>query len=242
MASGIYKITCLSNGKSYIGSALNMKIRWRSHQNALIRQQHANSHLQRAWNKYGASAFDFSVVEQVEDPNHLLSAEQSWLDTTDNLFNICPVAGSSLGRIVLPETGRKISEALKGKPLSIETRRKMSESRKGRAAWNKGLSHTDETKRKMSLIRTGRVFTEETCRKIGEANHRRIVTDETKCKQTEAKLGNTYCQGRVLSEATKIKIGISNGIANRGKHRSEEQRRNYSIAASRRWAKLREAI
>jgi group I intron endonuclease len=168
VASGIYKILCLSDGKSYIGSAKNLSKRWWTHRRALNRKQHGNIHLQHAWDKYGASNFEFSVVEQVEDLNYLVITEQHWLDATDNLFNICPIAGSSLGRVA-----------------------------------------STETRQKMSLARQGKIHDEETCKKIGEANRRRLITDETKRKQAEAKLGNTYCQGRVLSESTKAKIRAS---------------------------------
>jgi group I intron endonuclease len=199
VASGIYKITCRSNGKSYIGSAINFTKRWWAHKHDLNAKQHVNIHLQRAWNKYGASNFEFSVIETIDDPDCLLIAEQRWLDTSDNLFNICLVAGSSLGRVA-----------------------------------------STETKHKMSIARQGKVFTEDTRKKIGEANRHRVISEKTREKQVNAKIGNTYCKGRSMSESTRSKIGAANSVANRGKTRSEEQRRNYSLAAYRRWEKRRE--
>jgi group I intron endonuclease len=164
VASGIYKILCLSDGKSYIGSAKNLSKRWWTHRRALNQKQHDNIHLQHAWNKYGASNFEFSVVEYVEDPNNLLIAEQRWLDTTNNLFNICLVAGSCVGRVVSPETKNKISRANTGRVLSPETRMKISEASKKRIRqgvykgknnpfW--GKVHSKETKFKMSQSKLG---------------------------------------------------------------------------------------
>jgi group I intron endonuclease len=199
VASGIYKIICRSNGKSYIGSAINFTKRWWAHKHDLNAKQHVNIHLQRAWNKYGASNFEFSVIETIDDPNCLLIAEQRWLDTSDNLFNICLVAGSSLGRVA-----------------------------------------SAETKHKMSIARQGKVFTEDTRKKIGEANRHRVISEKTREKQVNAKIGNTYCKGRTMSESTRSKIGAANSAANLGKTRSEEQRRNYSLAAYRRWENRRE--
>ena len=52
-------------------------------------------------------------------------------------------------------TKLKMSEAMKGRVLSIESRKKMSESLKGRAAWNKGKQLSEETRRKMSEAKKG---------------------------------------------------------------------------------------
>jgi hypothetical protein len=53
-----------------------------------------------------------------------------------------------LGKVNSEKTRKKISEALKGKPLSLETRKKLSESHKGK-------KFSDETKMRMSRARKG---------------------------------------------------------------------------------------
>jgi group I intron endonuclease len=96
--SGIYQIRCNTNGKIYIGSAVNMLARWAEHRSRLRRGAHVNKHLQQAWIRYGEENFEFTVVEYVRQP-FLLRAEQSWIDKTDCTnrdigFNIATVAGS----------------------------------------------------------------------------------------------------------------------------------------------------
>lgn len=97
-SSVVYQIRCKSNGKIYIGSAVNFAVRWRHHQKKLDQGSHKNRHLQQAWNKYGEENFEFAVLEYV-DPSDLLRAEQEWIDKTrctdrEIGFNIYPVAGS----------------------------------------------------------------------------------------------------------------------------------------------------
>jgi len=61
--SGVYQIINLVNGKCYIGSSVNIKKRWAEHIANLQRGTHHCQHLQRAWNKYGESNFDFEMIE-----------------------------------------------------------------------------------------------------------------------------------------------------------------------------------
>lgn len=83
--SGIYQIKCTSNGKIYIGSAVDMHDRCEHHRSSLRRGNHRNAHLQAAWDKYGEENFEFTVLELAE-PTNLLSVEQKWLDQTKS-FN-----------------------------------------------------------------------------------------------------------------------------------------------------------
>lgn len=100
--SGIYRITCIPTGKFYIGSAVNMRKRWRQHRKMLLDQTHFNRRLQNSWNKYGEAAFRCDEVERC-DPKDLISREQFHLDAADACrrglgLNINPTAGSSLGK------------------------------------------------------------------------------------------------------------------------------------------------
>jgi group I intron endonuclease len=95
---GVYQITCLANGKIYIGSAVNLRRRLEEHWHGLRGGYHHNRHLQSAWNKYGKSQFRFSVLE-LTGVDDVLRAEQIWIDKTGCAdrrigFNIFDVAGS----------------------------------------------------------------------------------------------------------------------------------------------------
>ncbi len=84
--SGIYAIICRVNGKKYYGSSYNCRGRKRTHWGELKHNRHRNIHLQRAWNKWGASAFDFVVVQRVPIAN-LLEVENQYLPFGDyNIF------------------------------------------------------------------------------------------------------------------------------------------------------------
>lgn len=109
-SSGIYQILCTSTNKVYIGSAINLQRRYKEHWKQLKGNRHTNNYLQNAWNKYGETAFQFDVIELVLF-SFLLEREQYWIDRTKSSdpqfgFNICPTAGSNLGR-TFPDSMRK---------------------------------------------------------------------------------------------------------------------------------------
>lgn len=150
-APGIYAITHIESGRRYVGSAVNIRKRWNRHKEALNMGKHTNLHLQRAWQKYGHAAFEFTVIEHCP-VEQLLGFEQSEINKQSE-FNILPTAGSRLGHEVTLETRAKLSAANKGKINH---------------AWL-GRKHTIESRAKMSTATRGRVFTEETRAKISAA-------------------------------------------------------------------------
>jgi group I intron endonuclease len=96
--SGVYQIRCIPTGKVYIGSAVDIGVRWGQHRRSLRRGDHPNAHLQQAWDKYGESQFEFSVLELATAAD-LLQTEQKWIDKTGCAnrevgFNVFDVAGS----------------------------------------------------------------------------------------------------------------------------------------------------
>lgn len=61
-SSGIYEIRNLTNGKRYIGSAVNFDKRWKAHIWKLNKGQHHAPHLQASWKKYGGGGFVFEPL------------------------------------------------------------------------------------------------------------------------------------------------------------------------------------
>lgn len=216
--SGIYKITNTVNGKVYVGSAVNIKRRWRDHKIKLSALKHENSQLQRSWVRHGEGAFDFSVIEVVDDKSDLLTREQAWIDSIcsdkKKTYNMCPVAGNCLGRKFSDETKRKLSASLKGKARAPEAVQKAKES-------NAGFKHSDETRARLSMIAKSR--TPEHLAKIALAAKGHKASDATKLQMSESR------RGRKVSDSARANISAGKKGLKRAPF-SEEWRRNISLS------------
>jgi group I intron endonuclease len=76
---GVYRIVNTANGDAYYGSSKDVDKRLIRHRNELQNNKHHNSHLQRAWDKYGNENFTFELVEECTF-DLLLQTEQHYLD------------------------------------------------------------------------------------------------------------------------------------------------------------------
>ena len=66
---GIYAIVCRRTNAAYYGSTtINFHSRWGQHIAKLERGTHENPRLQQDWNTYGAEAFEFLIVEAMDEP------------------------------------------------------------------------------------------------------------------------------------------------------------------------------
>jgi len=211
--SGIYKISSIRYPKKiYIGSAVNIKNRWRGHMSFLRSNKHANRKLQNHYNKYGKDdlIFDFIVGCPSDE---LLKNEQFFIDLYDPWFNISKTAGSILGMKFSEETKKKMSIKSKGNKYAL------------------GFKHTDETRKRMSDAGKLKVFTEEHKRKLSEGqmgvkNHRygTCPLEETRQKLSKALVGNKRRLGKKQSKEARQKISASN----RGRVVTDETRLKIS--------------
>jgi group I intron endonuclease len=128
---GIYKIINGVNSKFYVGSAVNFEKRKARHVWRLRRGDHANKHLQAAWNKYGEKVFVFVLVEEVAETEDLLAAENVWLKD---------------------HVGKEYCYNL-GTDATAPTRGWVGEKN---PMWGKTFVHTDGAKAKISAASTGR--------------------------------------------------------------------------------------
>lgn len=203
IVSGIYAILNTLNGKVYVGSAANFALRWHEHRYFLNKGTHHSQRLQNAWVKYGAAAFVFEIIEAVERTREaLLAREQAHLDeafATGLPYNICRVAGSSLGtkhtletranmsatrmgRKLTPEVRANMSAAQMGKKLTLKHRHNMAEALKGRKL-------PPETRAKMAAAKRGRErgpLSPEHRGKISAAGIGRPVSTDTRAKISAA--------------------------------------------------------
>lgn len=128
--SGVYKILNNVNNKFYIGSATNLVKRKENHRNTLLKNKHVNILLQRALCKYGVSSFDFIILEFC-DTEKLIEREQYYIDTLNPEYNICRIAGNTLGAKHSVETRKKMSESGKKKIFTALHKENISKSLKG---------------------------------------------------------------------------------------------------------------
>ena len=95
--SGIYKWTNKLNGKSYIGSSVNLSKRLSNYYNyTFISKPQHNMLIYKALLKHGYSNFSLEILEYC-NPNNVIEREQYYLDLLKPEYNVLPRAGSSLG-------------------------------------------------------------------------------------------------------------------------------------------------
>ena len=78
--SGIYLIYNKQNHRVYVGSSRNVRQRWNQHRTSLRANKHDVFVLQRDWNRYGEDAFEFHLIEVVEERGNLREREQVHID------------------------------------------------------------------------------------------------------------------------------------------------------------------
>ena len=133
---GVYRIVNTTDGKFYIGSAIDIRMRMRFHLYDLRKNKHHTPHLQRAYLRDGETAFRFEVVELCS-LDVVREREQHYLDTLrpfdDSIgYNISPRA--DCGPIVswTPEMRAATSARFRGVTKSADHRRKIGEAQKWR--------------------------------------------------------------------------------------------------------------
>ncbi len=122
----IYQIRNTVNGHRYIGQTIEFQKRCERHREGLNGGYHPNKYLQRAWIKFGSSAFEFKVLlwcETFETTRY----EQELVDVLVPEYNLLrKCVKSQLGRRHTSEAKEKMAVTFRGKPLNAEHRAKMS--------------------------------------------------------------------------------------------------------------------
>lgn len=135
--SGIYLIINAVNGKKYVGQSISVKRRKKEHLRSLKSGTHYNSYFQNSFNKYGADAFIFKVLEYCSKDS-LTDRESYWIDTFNSADKSCGYNLMKVGHSVVH---------------SKESRLKMSVTRRERIASGeikmKSVEWSPETRRKV---------------------------------------------------------------------------------------------
>lgn len=192
--SGIYSIRNKLNDKQYIGSAKNIRARWKEHVKQLRANRHHSPIFQHAWNKYGAEAFEFSV-RLVCTLDMLISYEQNFLDVFQPAYNCAVTAGSNLGYKHSKQAKANMSAAAKA-----------AFERRGYGV-RKGQSNTDEHNAKVAAANLGTKkgpYPEERVAKVAAALKGRKRAPKTIEKMRAA------AKGKVPSAQARARISAAN--------------------------------
>lgn len=207
---GVYQIKNLVNSKIYIGStSCSFKTRWASWRGDLKNGRTKNKHLQNAWNKYGKDAFEFSVLEVVENKSEVLEREQYWIDTLKPEYNNRPNASSNLGWKMPKE--------------AIDLRGRRKNPRPLCKCGQLVKEHYKDSGTFHSYYKT--------CGSAECTKHFTPCSEETKKRIAEAqkRIGNKPSfKGYTHSEETKEKLRQSSKITSLGRKHTEETKRKMS--------------
>ena len=108
--AGVYLFRNSVNGKTYIGSSINLVGRLRNYFSLYFLEKAINNTRMPIYNallKYGYSRFNLEILEYCE-PSEAVLREQYYLDLLKPEYNILKKAGSLLGFKHSPETIAKI--------------------------------------------------------------------------------------------------------------------------------------
>jgi group I intron endonuclease len=217
---GVYKITHIASGKSYIGISKDIHRRWVQH-SSFVKTESRRNAIYSAIKKYGECQFTWQIIEECSQ-DILEERECHWIsvfDTFRNGYNL--TAGGEYNKVFSEATRKKMSDAHKGKkqskeliekrtvkgvnhftygkPRPEETRRKISESLKGK-------KHSEQTKLKMSLSNSGRKLTEDAKKKISLKNKGKKRSDQAIKNISEAHKGIKQSQETKLKRSESLKL------------------------------------
>lgn len=177
--SGIYAIYNLINGKRYIGQTKNLYERQCSHIGKLNRGVHANKHLQRSWNKYGANNFEFVVLECCEF-SQLNERELYWID-----YYQSNIYGYNIRLDPVTNRGLKWSE---------EQRAKMNFIINKDGSWYRNHVIPQSTMEKAWQANKNRVWTDDERKKHSERLTGTKVSDTTRMRIAQAGENNGFAK------------------------------------------------
>ena len=131
-----------------MGSSVDLGRRLREYFNVNHLEANKSMPICCALLKYGYSNFSLTILEYCA-PSEVIARENHYISSLNPDYNLCPAAGSWLGKKHSAVTREKLSAANFGKINSATTRARMS-------AAHKGKIHSEEHKAKISASMFGK--------------------------------------------------------------------------------------
>jgi group I intron endonuclease len=139
--AGIYKLTCKTSGKFYIGKSINIRDRIKRHEKS-AKDLKNKCRIVKAIRKYGWDDFEVEILEIFEDFNREFDDAKLFLIESDYItklnatdekvgYNILTCNSGKNGMKHTDETKEKLRKANLGKKHSEETKKMMSEKFSG---------------------------------------------------------------------------------------------------------------
>lgn len=236
----IYLITNKVNGKQYIGQTVqSLAERRRQH---TYHAKVSDGAINRAMRKYGIDSFVFRELSRVDLSGGMklinkLEADAivMWDTLVPRGYNLASGGGNSR---LHPSTKAKISQSLKGHPVSEYMRARSREVHTGNQ-YCKDRPVPPEVRAKISANLKGRfrdkVFSPETRARISAGLKGRIVSAETRARISASKKGKpSNRKGSTHTPEARAKMSASHKgkdlSRNTGRKHTLEARRNMSLA------------
>lgn len=220
--TGIYQIVLKDDGRSYIGSAMNIEKRWKAHRDK-SKPGPDRQVISRAIAKYGIENFEWKILEECSVEN-LIDREQFWLDQIrpfvdeGNGFNVRKIAKSNLGIKRTVESRQKQSKTMQGKPKTESHKKNMSKN------WHK--SRNDEYYKKLSE----RVSGDKNPAKRPEVRQKISKAMTGKTWKDDIERVNKHIQQRKGKKRSKTARANMKAAQQKNKTRSDKAKENFYLA------------
>lgn len=211
MATGIYTITNQISGRVYVGQAVDVARRWKTHLRAM--RSGVKTKLYDAMRAYGVQSFVQDVLEECA-ADELAEREAYWiakLDTLASGYNM--IADTAQRRLLSDETRERMRQAQIGKKHTNEHRAAIARAGRGRVV-------TAETRAKLSAALSGKKRSPEAIERMHEAARKR---------DNSHLINFAFRPGCKLSEETRAAMSS----ARRGVPKSPEHREKLKLALAK---------